>query len=294
MEETQVAAAMQEVFGPVLGKRLLEPDLGTPQTDRPAKATKPGEAKGKGKGKGKKKAQTRRLSGSASGFNEEQDWYAEAIVLMSRMMIRQEDVLTILRQSTGWVWWLRVQAPTIVPDLFQAAQVWKKEVTDPKSRMAGTSLRSALLWCILHRLSLALQSDDTAQLELAMQNGWCTKDKAWVYQVWSPAQQRLEIDETRKPLSTSAVLQLLSDMKSLISGDTVSRFHATRPLAEQMSGQVLTMVMDISFRKASANELYRKLEDLQGLAALQLCGVQFRKEGFKRSPAAQRLLELVS
>ena len=287
MEETQVAA-MQEVFGPVLGKRLLEPDLGTPQTDRPAKATKPGEAKGKGKGKGKKKAQTRRLSGSASGFNEEQDWYAEAIVLMSRMMIRQEDVLTILRQSTGWVWWLRVQAPTIVPDLFQAAQVWKKEVTDPKSLMAGTSLRSALLWCILHRLSLALQSEDTAQLELAMQNGWCTKDKTWVYQVWSPA------DETRKPLSTSAVLQLLSDMKSLISGDTVSRFHATRPLAEQMSGQVLTMVMDISFRKASANELYSKLEALQGLAALQLCGVQFRKEGFKRSPAAQRLLELVS
>eukprot|EP00439_Symbiodinium_sp_Y106_P021374 s9571_g2.t1 len=137
MEETQVAAAMQEVFGPVLGKRLLEPDLGTPQTDRPAKATKPGEAKGKGKGKGKKKAQTRRLSSSASGFNEEPDWYAEAIALMSRMMIRQEDVLTILRQSTGWVWWLRVQAPTIVPDLFQAAQVWKKEVTDPKSRMAG-------------------------------------------------------------------------------------------------------------------------------------------------------------
>ena len=197
---------------------------------------KPGAAKGKGKGKGKKKTQPRRFSSSASGFNEEQDWYGEAIVLMSRMLTRQEDVLTVLRQSTGWVWWLRVQAPTIVPDLFQAAQVWKKEVTDPKSLMAGTSLRSALLWCILHRLSLALQSEDKAQLELAMQNGWCTKDKTWVYQVWSPAQQQLEIDETRKPLSTSAVLQLLSDMKSLISGDTVSRFHATRPLAGAHDG----------------------------------------------------------
>ncbi|CAE7214910.1 unnamed protein product [Symbiodinium sp. CCMP2592] len=293
MEDSQVAAAFSEVFGPVLGKRMLEVDVTTAQQDRPTKTNKPGAPKGKGKGKGKKKYQASRFSSSANGSNEEPDWYAEAIALMSRMLIRQEDVMAVLRQSTGWVWWLRVPAPTVVPDLFQAAQVWKKEIANPQSPMTGTSLRSALLWCILHKLCLTMQAEDQAQIDLAMKNGWCTKDQMWVYQAWSPARQQLEVDESRAPIPTSSVIQLLTDMKTLVSGDTVSRFHATRPLAEQMSGQVLTMVMDVSFRKASANELYGELEKLQGLAALQLCGVQFRKEGFKRSPAAQRLLELM-
>ena len=159
--------------------------------------------------------------------------------------------------------------------------------------MAETSLRSSLLWCILHKLTLTLQSEEQALLEMAVQNGWYTKEQTWVYQVWSPAQKQLQVDTSRKPLTTNDVLQLLGDMKKLVSGDTVSRFHATRPLTDQMSGQVLTMVMDISFRKAESNELYNLLERLQGLAALQLCGVEYRREGFKRSPAAQRLLELL-
>ena len=291
MEESLAAAAMHEVFGPVLGKRLLDTKEETAE-DRPTKAGKPGQPKGKGKGKGKKKANNR-FSGSASGSSEEQDWYAEAIMLLGRMMVRQEDVLHVIRQSTGWVWWMRVSAPTLVPDLFQAAQVWKKEITNPQSPMAGTSLRSSLLWCILHKLTLTLQSEEQALLEMAVQNGWYTKEQTWVYQVWSPAQKQLQVDTSRKPLTTNDVLQLLTDMKKLVSGDTVSRFHATRPLTDQMSGQVLTMVMDISFRKAESNELYDLLERLQGLAALQLCGVQYRREGFKRSPAAQRLLELL-
>ena len=291
MEESLAAAAMHEVFGPVLVKRLLDTKEETAE-DRPTKAGKPGQPKGKGKGKGKKKA-SNRFSGSASGSSEEQDWYAEAIMLLGRMMVRQEDVLHVIRQSTGWVWWMRVSAPTLVPDLFQAAQVWKKEITNPQSPMAGTSLRSSLLWCILHKLTLTLQSEEQALLEMAVQNGWYTKEQTWVYQVWSPAQKQLQVDTSRKPLTTNDVLQLLSDMKKLVTGDTVSRFHATRPLTDQMSGQVLTMVMDISFRKAESNELYNLLERLQGLAALQLCGVQYRREGFKRSPAAQRLLELL-
>ena len=159
--------------------------------------------------------------------------------------------------------------------------------------MAHTSLRSSLLWCTLHKLTLTLQLEDKALLEMAVQNGWVTKDQKWVYQVWSPTQQQLILDEARQPLATTEVIQLLTDMKLVVCGDTVSRFHATRPLQENMNGQVLTMVMDISFRTAKANELYGRLEQLQGLAALQICGVQFRKEGYKRSPGAQRLLELL-
>ena len=295
--ESQTSTAFQEVFGPVLGKRLHDEDLPDPSdkgTTRPPKTSKQqAQPKGKGKGKGKKHGGNQRFYNSASGSNAEPDWYAEAIQLMGRMMVRQEDVLHVLRQSTGWVWWLKVPEPTLVPDLFQAAQVWKKEVTKPQSPMAHTSLRSSLLWCILHKLTLTLQLEDKALLEMAVQNGWVTRDQKWVYQVWSPTQQQLILDEARQPLTTTEVIQLLTDMKLVVCGDTVSRFHATRPLQENMNGQVLTMVMDISFRTAKANELYGRLEQPQGLAALQICGVQFRKEGYKRSPGAQRLLELL-
>ncbi|CAE7739597.1 pol, partial [Symbiodinium sp. CCMP2592] len=253
----------QEVFGPVLGKRLLQEE---PKVqDRPSKQNKPANRGPKGKGKGKgggkqfRKPQHQPSSWN-SGYSGDMDWLVDAIQLMARMMVRQEDVLHVLRQSTGWVWWLSISTPTIVPDLFQAAQVWRKEVSQPDSKMANTSLRSALFWCLLHQLAATLGSMDQTKLAEANKQGWLTAE----------------------------VVHLLNDMKGLVSGDTVSRFHSTRPLVEQMSGHMLTMVMDISFRKASANALYSKLEKLQGSAALQVCGVQYRKEGFKRSPGAQR------
>ncbi|CAE7237188.1 pol [Symbiodinium sp. CCMP2592] len=279
-ELATAAMQFQEVFGPVLGKRLLQEE--PKEQDRPSKQNKPGPKgpKGKGKGKGVGKQQRRPQHQSNSWNNG----YNGDIDCGRHPTDGQDD------GETGGC----PARPQAINRLGVAAQVWRKEVSQPDSKMANTSLRSALFWCLLHQLAATLGNMDQTQLAEANKQGWITTEGRWVYQTWSAEKQQLMVDETKPGMTTQEVVHLLNDMQGLVSGDTVSRFHSTRPLVEQMSGHMLTMVMDISFRKASANALYSKLEKLQGSAALQVCGVQFRKEGFKRSPGAQRLLELVA
>ena len=106
--ESQTSTAFQEVFGPVLGKRLHDEDLPDPSdkgTTRPPKTSKQqAQPKGKGKGKGKK-------ARGQPALLQLSQWFQRGAGL----------VLRVLRQSTGWVWWLKVPEPTLVPDLFQAA-----------------------------------------------------------------------------------------------------------------------------------------------------------------------------
>ena len=59
-----------------------------------------------------------------------------------------------------------------------------------------------------------------------------------------------------------------------------------------MQGAVVVLQLDVNFRKPEANQFYEKLEMLMGQAALQLGGLQIRKEGYKRSAAVTKLAEL--
>ena len=56
---------------------------------------------------------------------------------------------------------------------------------------------------------------------------------------------------------------------------------------------MVVLMLDVSFRKPAAHRFYDILEDLQGQAALQLCGIQLRKEGYKRSAAVQKLSDML-
>ena len=50
--------------------------------------------------------------------------------------------------------------------------------------------------------------------------------------------------------------------------------------------------MDVAFRAPEANALFEKLSQLQGSAALQVAGIQFRRESLQRPPALQQLMAL--
>ena len=90
-----------------------------------------------------------------------------------------------------------------------------------------------------------------------------------------------------------ALLTLLKELKSLATQDTISRFHATRPILGELKGPMVTFILDASFRTEASNEMYRKLCQLLGLSALQGVGLQIKKEGFKRSPGVQKLHDMI-
>ena len=113
------------------------------------------------------------------------------------------------------------------------------------------------------------------------------------FQKWSPIRKTLEIDEGRIPLKTETVITTPEKLKGLATNEVISAFFSSRPLTPNMQGNMVVLMLDVSFRKQQAHQFYELLEELQGQSVLQMCGLQLRKEGFKRSAAVQKLAELV-
>ena len=127
----------------------------------------------------------------------------------------------------------------------------------------------------------------------AIQQGWLRSPGQWVYQTWDHANKVLKTDDEKAPMDHEALLTLLKELKSLATQDTISRFHATRPILGELKGPMVTFILDVSFRTEASNEMYRKLCQLLGLSALQGVGLQIKKEGFKRSPGVQKLHDMI-
>ena len=71
----------------------------------------------------------------------------------------------------------------------------------------------------------------------------------------------------------------------------IHRFHSRRPLTADMSN-ITTFQLEISNRTEGSQEVWRCLESLSGSAALQLIGLQLRRESLKQSPAAEWVQKL--
>ena len=212
--------------------------------------------------------------------------------LLCRAVVRQEDMLNILKQSTSWVIFAKTESPSIIPGLVAASQKWKEEITKPNSSLGNVSLRTTLFWCLLNQLLETFQNLTADQQQKAKDAGWSTDQGKWVYQKWSPANQALEQDTTRAPLQTSILMKIVEDLKALTTSEIVTAFHSKRPLTPNIQGAMVVLQLDVNFRKPEANQFYEKLEMLMGQAALQLGGLQIRKEGYKRSAAVTKLAEL--
>ena len=88
-------------------------------------------------------------------------------------------------------------------------------------------------------------------------------------------------------------MKLIEDLKALTTAEIVTAFHSKRPLTPNMQGAMVVLHVDVNFRKPEANKFYDLLEQLMGQASLQMGGLQIRKEGYKRSPAVNKLSELI-
>eukprot|EP00439_Symbiodinium_sp_Y106_P062454 s5401_g9.t1 len=122
--------------------------------------------------------------------------------------------------------------------------------------------------------------------------GWVTGAGEWVYQRWRPEQKRLTVGSRRKALPQDELMTLIHNIQTYIHRDTLSVFHATRQLEEQMKGETVRLLMDVAFRAPEANALYDGLNQQQGNAALQVAGIQFWRESRQRPPTLQQLMAL--
>ncbi len=96
----------------------------------------------------------------------------------------------------------------------------------------------------------------------------------------------LALPEVVPPLQHTKLVEALQLVLPIIlQPHMVHRFHATRPLTGNMTG-VTTFQLDISNRTKGHPTVWECMEALTGLSALQIIGLQLRRDTLKQSPAA--------
>ncbi|CAE7256942.1 unnamed protein product, partial [Symbiodinium sp. KB8] len=286
MEPQAADHALKEMFGPLLGKRATPTTEPNQQStaERPNKSGKQNEG---GKGKGPNKRQPGRYrSGGRNSLQGDQDGglNREAFKLVARALVHQQEAIDTLRLSTGWIWWLRIPEPTVIPTLIEAAEMWREQVTKKDSKLRDTPLKQAMFWSLMQFVINTLEQPSEANNTLAKNSGWIDGNGRWVFQRWNPEMRALEVDSSRSALSHEELLRIIKEIQSLIHPETLSRFHVLRQLEPQMEGQTVRVMMDIALRCPEATQLFQGLTALQGNSALQLVGLQFKRSTMQRPP----------
>ena len=153
MEVSQADAAMEAFFGPVLGKRTAEQaSTGEADAERATKSGKPnagGKGRGNPRGGGTGGRRQPRSGNSGSGQDGQGQAGTEVLKLVARTLVHQNEALMALRQSTGWIWWLRIPEPSPIPAMTTAAQKWREEIVKKESKIKDRPLPQVLFWTMM-------------------------------------------------------------------------------------------------------------------------------------------------
>ncbi|CAE7314010.1 TRPT1, partial [Symbiodinium sp. CCMP2592] len=255
---------LQEVFGPLVTEQLnnmdwqpvkREAEPNSAPADR-SKASRTELGKGRPWQLAPTNKQPWRKGGGKGRFSEGPN-LNYLIKALARLALQQETALKILRQDYSWVLFVQPGNQGPLPLLFA-------EMEEDIGGATPTPFQTK-----------------------AEESKWL-QDGCWCYQKWSPALGSLVEDENRPPLAHTKLVEALQLVLPLIMQPyMVHRFHATRPLAGNMTG-ITTFQLDVSNRTKGHMTVWECLEALTGLAALQVIviGLQLRRDSLKQSPAA--------
>ena len=194
---------------------------------------------------------------------------------------------------------------SVLPVMFRVSAAWRRaKETDPTS--LDRPLRCSLLISLILEKLVArlerLQSDEALQKQ-AQELHWLTTDLKWQYRVWNPAAGggtgALEVDTSRTPLAQEAVLEHLAQAQKLaLEASNLTRFQATRPLAEDMTGSHVAFLLDVGLRGRAAplhKILTTLVVDCECLSLISGGDIaaRLRPQRLRRPPAADGLSKLL-
>jgi len=213
--------------------------------------------------------------------------------VMGRLLLRQETSIQILKQNSAWDVYLQPGAQGPLPLLFRASETYRAEA---KTKRMDCPLRAQLLNTLFQTVLQCIKNikESPEQLQAVQNRGWITGDGRWVYQRWDPQAQALAVDEGRTPLEHQELVTLLSLMAQAVrQRDVVHRFNATYPITVDQRNTARFM-LEIGLRAKGVGDVWIGLEALQGLAALQVVGMQLRRDGLRRSSLAEDLQKMLN
>ena len=297
---------LKEVFGDLAQTGMLQfgenlfggTQSSTPGSEPPSKAPKleaqlgkRGRTSDNPSSRGQKDPEWFPNKGRGKG-NKNSPQIHQLVYAMGRLIIRQETQLQILKQNSAWTLYLQPGQTGPVALLCQAAAKYREEA---KNRFMDVPVRALLLHTLFQALLKALQSisSDSNKQQILKDKGWLNAEGNWNYQQWDSEQQALKVCETKPPMNHQDLIGRVSQLTELVLGkDVIHRFNATHTMTPTKTG-VTTFLLEVGLRAHGVETTWNTLEMMAGLSALQVIGLQLRREGLRRCGLANDVQKLL-
>ena len=247
---------------------------------------------GRGSGGGSGGNNRLRTQGSPESRTVLQGCDEALLKALPQLALRHEDLLQRLSQDTTHVWMFEnVQGPQqVLSMMYNVTQTWKK-LRDETPEKLTRNLRTTVILALFQELSLRLTRvrEVPEAKAVAEKRGWLLNDQ-WLYLRWSHDQGALVKDTEVEPVPLATLeTQVQRALVLLKSPGVLHKFQSTRPLAEELTGNTLCFLSELSLRGPEAHELWSLINSWYGLAALNMIGLRIRPARALRSKLADQL-----
>ena len=249
--------------------------------------------KHKGKGRGNK-GQSKPAS-LRSWQDEGDQGESRALQMLIQLCLRQEDSINMMRMDRAYLMLFKTKGEeTMLPTFRDIADKWKER------RAAGTTeapLRVALFKC----LALELQSRAKLMMETKLEDlvklGWVIKkenmEPCWLSLMYSQEKGHDVPVPDMGPLPHSEAVPALEKIIHNMDGQIIQGFHATRPLADSYSGDMLAFMLEVSIKGPEPLRVHQAMAKLANSTVWYLIGARMRPDTPKRSPLAVKLQDML-
>ncbi|CAE7331529.1 unnamed protein product [Symbiodinium sp. CCMP2592] len=215
----------------------------------------------------------------------------EAVQLMAAMTLQLVDQASRVQLDTSFLLTLKNEPgpENLLPIMYKVWKAWKTMQEQEPSKL-DKPLRCSMMISMLLEIKARAKKllDDSEQQERMKALEWIDSEGRWVYRKWSPTQEALYLDQSRKPIPQTAFIEQLDQaMTLLVRPENMPRFQS-RELAPEMKGYAVTFHVDIGLR-SEAEPLWQIFNTWVDLQAWVLGAVRIRPHRLKRPPAADRL-----
>ena len=220
-----------------------------------------------------------------------------AVRLMARLLLRHSHQMSIHRCESGFMLFLQAQGMlSLVPDLFQVTQVWKKAKAEQPETI-NLPLRAVLLKHILDVLLTRLEACQKSEASLKEAREMLILDEGSniPYLEWNAGQKTLQIRKDREPLPFEEAVGIIQELQKLVLLPlVVMRFHSTRKLVKEHKGDVLPMMLQLGHRTPEAQRAWAHMSRLAHSGLFRTCVLSLRGEKMGRNALEIALHKMIS
>ena len=185
---------------------------------------------------------------------------------------------------------------SLVADLYQVAQVWKKAREDAPETI-NLPLRVVMFKHIIDVLLSRLEACQAteASLQEAQQMLVLDEHHNIPYLEWNPKEKKLQVKRDKEALPLTEAVRILQDLQKLVLLPLViMRFHSTRKLVKEHKGEVLPMMLQVGYRTQEAQLAWTHMSRLTHSGLFRTCALTMRAEKMGRNALETAIQKLIS